>query len=151
MALYRATFTFQDEINGETTRSWEGDFADDAAANTAVGNLVTDVAAFTTSKLLDVWLAKKVVTVTSAAAGSRVFENARINVELDDTAKYSLDFPSPDGAVFSGNTLQTANTLVTDFIANFEGQGWKVSDGQEISSILGGKRIFKASGKTNLT
>lgn len=150
MAQYFATVNFVDEINGETTRRFEGDFADDAAASTAMGLLLADANALSTAEVSGV-LHKPYTIASTAAAGSRVFENARIGVELDDTQKYSLDFPSPLGTVFSGNTLIITDTNITNWIANFQSSaGWLVSDGQEIDSILKGKRVFLASGKTNL-
>ena len=149
MVKYLITVTFVDEINGETTRSYEGDFVDDATANTKAGDLLTDIIPFTGADL-SAKLTKTLPVVASASAGSRVFENARLAVQLDDTQKYSLDFPAPVPAVFVGNAVDVTNTLVTDFIANFATGEWEVSDGQAIDSILSGKRVFRSSGKTNL-
>lgn len=151
MPDYTIVCDFNDEVNGHTTRQWTGTFADDAAADTAATDLLTDLNA-ATNALITPTLKKHMSAAGAVVANARVFENARITLQKNDSEEYPLDLPAPVAAVFNTGTNQvnTTATVVTDLIANFSATGWKISDGEYPVAVLRGKRVFLRSGKTNL-
>ena len=86
-------------------------------------------------------------------AGSTVFENAQLSVNLNGTTKKGAMFiPSPVDAIMTGNSVNTGALALTNFTDNF-GSGadlWRISDGEYISNINSGKRVYQSSGSTNL-
>lgn len=150
MPIYRLTMTFQDELNGETTRTFEGDFADDGTAGTKASDLMADFNTITKSGIEDAWLAKQVTPTSIVGAGSRVFEIAKISTRLVDNDLYTLKVPAPEDSIMVGNSVNIAATAVTNLVANFATGEWQVSDGEHIASVVKGERAFVASGKTNL-
>jgi len=153
MPDYRMTVPFYDELNGQTTRTYEGTFADDAAATAAAAALMTDILAATDAGIESYLLTKIVSVATAPAAGGRVFEVAQATVSLvGKTDKAVVTVPAPSATMFSGNSLIfTAASDFDDFIQNFvTGAGWTISDGDVVNAVITGKRRFVPSGKTNL-
>lgn len=150
MPDYRLTITFQDELDGQTTRTYEGTFADDATAATKANDLMADFNTTSKSGLEDAWLAKNVTPVSIVGAGSRVFEVAKISCRLNNSKMYTLKLPAPEDAIMSGNSVLLASAGVVALLANFATGEWTVSDGNFITAPIKGERAFVASGKTNL-
>lgn len=151
MPDYRVTFFFNDSFNGETTRSYEGTFTDDAAATTAADALSSDI-----NSLCDIGIDRyelaKIVQVGSAApANSLVFNTVQATVNLvGKPQKATLSLPMPNATVMPANALVTTATDWTNFIANFAAGLWTISDGDNIDDTVSGKRVIRRSGKTNL-
>ena len=150
MPDYRLTITFQDQLNGETTRTYAGTFADDATATTKSEDLMTDFNTATKSGLEDAWLAKNVTPTSIVGAGSRVFEVAKITTRLNNDKLWTLKLPAPEDSIMVGNAVNIAATGVTNLMANFASGEWFVSDGNHVVTTIKGERAFVASGKTNL-
>jgi len=156
MALFRITLTFEDANNGTTTRTYSGDFADYAAADTARTAMIDAANALTDAALTKVELTEVDILANVADANSNVFEGAQYTTSLDGkTTLYTSTFPSPIPGVFAGNALvfdSTPANEVDDWINLFEagGAGWDVSDGDKVDEVLRGKRVFRKSGETNL-
>lgn len=150
MPDYRLTLLFQDELNGETTRTFVGTFADYATASSKADDLMADFNSATKSGIEDAWLSENITPTSIVGAGSRVFEVAKLQTRLDNSKLYTLKLPAPVDAIMSGNTVLIADTIVTNLIANFASGEWFVSETNHITDILKGERAFVASGKTNL-
>lgn len=151
MAEFRVTFTFEDVLGGQTTKTWSGTFADYTAANTAVGLLSTDLQALTDAGVIKYELAEVVPIATAANAGSNVFERISATVSKEDGAKHNMTFPSPVEAVFSGNALDVDHATWTAYLDNFTAtSGWEISDGEHVDATAAqkGKRIYVRSGKS---
>lgn len=150
MPDYRLTITFQDALNGETTRTYEGTFADDATAGTKATDLMADFNTATKSGLEDAWLSKNVTPTSIVGAGSQVFQIAKISTRLDNGKLWTLKLPAPEDAIMVGNAVDITASGVTNLMANFAAGEWSVSDGNHVVDTLKGERAFVASGKTNL-
>lgn len=153
MADFRLTFKFRDDYNGETTRTFEGDFPDQAAAATAAASFTTEYQAVTGAAIYEYELTEVFAVAASPTAGSLVFNTAAVSFIKDDGGRYTASIPAVADAVMSGNSLQEAAPAITDWWLNFAGgaSSWLISDGQQVASIVGGKRQITRSGTTNLT
>jgi len=153
MADFNAYFLFEDEINGRTSRSYDGVFADYATAKTAYDNLKADLEAASGATIIVGRLSEVEIDNAAPTAGARVFEVAHATVSLvGKSQKAAFELPAPLGALFSGNSLIfTAASPFDDVIQNFvTGAGWTISDGDAVDEVVSGKRQYNASGKTNL-
>lgn len=151
MPEFRLTFDFIDAFDGVTQRSYTGTFADYAAASTAATAFLTDVRALSTAAVNRYELTEIFTpTPETAGAASLVFEVISATMNIGAIKKAALDFPSPDGAVFTGNALDKNNALWTAFTANLEAGAWTISDGEHITGTVKGARKIRSSGKTNL-
>lgn len=150
MPEYRLTLTFQDELNGQTTRTYVGTFADDATADSKASALMTDFNTATNAGIEKAELTKDVTPASIVGAGSRVFEVAKLVCRLDNTKLWNLKIPSPIASMFSGNTVNIGDAVVTNLVANFATGEWNVSETNFIDTVVKGERAFVASGKTNL-
>lgn len=152
MPDYRVTYEFVDELSGTTRKTFEGEFADYAAARAAADALRTDVEALTSAHVISETLSEVNVFAGAAGVGSNVFERIQATVNLDTAGKSaSLTFPSPVGAAFAGNALDASAAVWTDFIDNLSAaSGWEISDGEHVAGTVRGRRVFVRSGSTNL-
>lgn len=152
MVDYEATFWYRGADDSETSKKFGGSFADDAAATTAFNALQTDLEAATGAHIYKTSLAKISDVAGAPGAGSTVFNTVSATVTLTGKSnKANMQFPSPVAAMMSGNALIIGGTEWTNLIANFaSGAGWTVSDGDTVDTTVSGKRVYRASGKTNL-
>lgn len=150
---WRYTVQFEDEINGETVKTFESDtFADYAAARAAADELLADIQAASSAGVVQDVLSEVTDVDEAPASGSRVFEVVDATINLVGGKRANFKLPSPVGALFSGNALDKTATAWTDLMANFTGTAttWQLSDGDAYDSTVTGKRAFVRSGKTNL-
>lgn len=149
MAIWEVSFSFLDRFDATTSKRFQGDFVDYATASAAASALLTDLQSLTDAHVTKMTLTE--VTPVAGAPGpdSNVFERISATVEIGTNKYANLQVPSPVEAAFSGNALNPVATVWTDFIANFA-TAWTVSDGENVSDTIAGKRIFVRSGNTNL-
>lgn len=152
MADFLFTVTYEDELNGTTSKAFAGSFADFATARTAAVAFLADLQAATTAHIAKWTLAEVNTVAGSPAVGSRVFERVSATVALDGKAqRANLQFPAPDGSIMSGNALASGSANWLALVANLAtGAGWFISDGDTYALTVAGKRVFVNSGKTNL-
>lgn len=151
MPAFRVTFDFVDAFSGVTQRSYTGTFADYATAAAAASDFLVDVRALSTAAVNRYELTEIFEpTPEAAGAASLVFEVVAATMNIGTLKKAALDFPSPDGAIFSGNALLKTNALWTGFTANLEAGKFTISDGEHITGTAKGARKIRSSGKTNL-
>ncbi len=152
MPEYRLTMVFEDDINGTTRRTFEGDFVDDAAAETAASNFVTDYTAVTSAAIIRRELTKVTELANTPTAGSLVFNTASVTVDKSGGGKANVNIPGVDASIMSGNSVDGTVSAFTDWLENFEtgGGGWTISDGETADGFVAGKRVIVRSGSTNL-
>lgn len=152
MPLYRVTFTYEDAIGGTTTKSWTGEFDNDADANLAASNLRADLELCTIAAIPKMELTEITeFPASTPEAGSLVFNTVSATVKLNGTTKKAnMSFPAPAPEIMSGNALNIEAQRWVDLMANFNQDNWNVSDGEYVSETVSGKRVIAASGKTNL-
>lgn len=149
MPDYVVTHYYRDAHHGETTKQYEGTFTDYAAARTAADDLLTDAQALTDAHLYKETLAETSTFAGAAGPNSNVFERISATVTLSGGGKGNFQYPSPASGAFNGNALDTTAAIWTDFEANFSSD-WTISDGENITGTIRGKRAFTRSGRTNL-
>ena len=150
MPIYRVTHQYLDINNGETSKSYEGDFVDYATARASADLLLVDAQALTDAYLFEEQLTEVNQIAGTAGPASNVFERIDATLDLGAGKKANFKYPSPAAAAFIGNALDTTAAGIWDnFIANFS-TDWTVSDGENVSGTLRGKRKYVGSGNTNL-
>jgi hypothetical protein len=150
MPNYEVTFTMRDTKNGTAQKMYSGVFADDAAALTAVTNLMSALDTITDCTFEDVFL-KVPVAFAGVAGTNPVFETANLTLITSGADDRNFKIPSADDAIFNGNLIDSSNTDLQAFLALFQGaNSWKIAGDEEYTSILTGVRAFVNSGKTNL-
>lgn len=151
MADFTVTYIYEDANGGTTSKQFEGDFLDFAAASAAAIALYTPLAAASTAAIVGYTISQRLYTASVAAAGSNVFERAAATVELTTNNKLSsFSIPSPVPELFIGNTLDYTLATWTDITDQFADGVWTISDGEHITGTKRGKRVFARSGNTNL-
>lgn len=150
MPDYVLTHYYRDANDGETLKQYEGTFTDYATARNAADNFTLDAQAATDAHLYRETLAETQDIAGASQATSNVFERASVTVNLSGGDRGNLAMPSPIAGLFVGNALDTTATEYTDFIANLASPNWTISDGENVSGTVRGKRVFVRSGSTNL-
>ena len=152
MVEFILTHYYRDVQNGETSRSFKGDFATEADAETAAALFDTDAIAASKSKLYKRTLAKVTPFAGAAAANTSVFDTVSCTVTLDTSGKKAnINLPNPVDVIMTGNSLIIDALLYENYTENLEaGAGWTISDGEVINSTIRGARKIRSSGKTNL-
>lgn len=155
MPDYTLTFTFLDYLFGTTTRSFKGTFADSAAAATAANAARSAAQAISGAQVIKQAVTEITEFAGAAPANKSVFEVGRLSVETSGGVdkRYFQDIPAAIDAIYSGNSINITDPLVLDWVAiagTTGGDGWTISDGETIDSVLAGERVFVNSGKTNL-
>jgi len=152
MAIWRATFKFIDRFDGETSKTFEGDFIDYAAASAAAGSLNTALGNASDAGIVEYTLAEVVPVATAPGGDSNVFERVSATMDMGAGKKSNFQLPSPVDALFNGNALDVANAqwLAVESELTAGGSGWFISDGENVVDTIAGKRVFVRSGSTNL-
>lgn len=150
MPDYVVTHFYRDAIDGETSKQYEGTFADYAAARAAANDLLTDAQALTDAQIYKETLAESTDLPGAPQGTSNVFERIDATVSLSGGNDGNIKVPSPVAAAFSGNSLIIGTGVWPDFTANFAAGLWTVSDGESITGTRRGRRVFVRSGRTNL-
>lgn len=152
MPDYRLTLVFEDDINGTTRRTFEGNFIDDASAETAAANFVADYQAVTSAGITRRELTKVTELANTPTAGSLVFNTASVTVNKSGGGKANVSIPAAAPAIMAGNSVDLTVTAFTDWLDNIGtgGGGWTISDGETADSAVSGKRVIVRSGSTNL-
>ena len=151
MPDYRATFSYRDVNNGETTKSFTGTFADNATAQTNLASLLSALQNATDAYIYKYELSEIDLVAGAAAGTSNVFERVSATVELDTLGKRAnLELPSPIDGMFTGNSLIIANAQWVAVTDEFATGLWTISDGEHIDTTVRGARVYASSGKTNL-
>lgn len=150
MPIYEVTHKFSDLENGQTSKTYRGDFSDYAAARAAADALLVDAQAITEASLFEERLTEVNEVVSLATAGATVFERVSATVDLGGNKAANFTHPSPVSSIMAGNSLITTSTEWIAFTANFGPGLWTISDGENITGTIRGKRIYVRSGNTNL-
>lgn len=154
MPQYRAILKYRGDIEDYTTRTFVGDFADDATATAAIGTLVTAAQAITSAAIYEAELTKVLEYASTPTANAMVFNTASLTTRKEDGGLHNMSLPAVAPAIMSGNSVQDVAALQT-FLDEFEtgGTGWMVSDGETLDAtnpFVSGKRVIVRSGTTNL-
>lgn len=159
MPIYICTLFFRDVRNGETTKEFTGDFADEAAAVAARASLVNAFANASGAALFKARLSTDQTYVSTPVASARVTERMATTVFLNQTSgkKASFDVPAPAPALITaGNTLNQGPEwqAVIDEVKS-GGSGWFISDGETVddtgnNGTVGGKLTSNRSGVRTL-
>jgi len=158
---FGVTVTYLDGGANTTTRDFEMDESviDFDAANTAALAILADIIATTDAALprYRVYQNNDENSLTIPATTVQIENCASLTVLLAGAGskKGNLNIPAPKAAMFvnptngpQNNIVNMSATIVTDFLANFTVAGdFTISDGEEISRGLSGKRVHKKSSK----
>lgn len=159
MADYICTITFIDDRNGVTDKTFEGVFADNAAAVVARASLVNALEAATGVAVIKAALTEVTTYANNPTAGYRVTDRMSATVYLDQATNKKANFqiPGPISTILSGNTLIVTQALWTAVIDEVKsgGAGWTISDGETVDDTGGdgtisGKLISVRSGVRTL-
>ncbi len=158
---FGVTVSFMDGGANVVTRDYEMDESvltfDDA--NVAALAILADIVPATDAALprYRVYQNNDEGTLVIPATTVQVENQASMTVLLTAAGnkKANLNIPAPKAAIFvnpvngpQNNIVNMSSTIVTDFLANFTVAGdFTVSDGEEISRGLTGKRVHKRSNK----
>lgn len=149
MAIFIATFFYEDSLSGSTSKSFSTDQTDFAAAKTLASSLLIDLNAATKSTIPRWTLTEEITPGGTPAANTNVFERVSATVKKTNTAQANMKFPNPVDAIMTGNSLIIGDSIWTNLMANFASD-WSFSDGEFYASTVKGSRVNVNSGKTNL-
>lgn len=152
MATYRVTYLLGDDQTpqGQVTKTFEYEAADDAAAATAFTAFDTDFRAVTAMAVLQIVGPALVNNVgASPTAGADATKGLSASVYVNAAGKRAnMTVPAPVTAIMSGNSLVDNAALWLAYLENFTlgGGGFTVSDGENVrgftaSDVAGGKRV----------
>jgi len=158
---FGVTVSYMDGGANVVTRDYEMDpdvitFDD---ANTAAVALIADIVAMTDAALprYRVYQNNDEGSLTIPATTVQVENTASLTVLLTaaGSKKGNLNMPAPKASIFvnptngpQNNIVNMSATAVTDFLANFLVAGdFTISDGEEVSRGLSGKRVHRRSNK----
>lgn len=140
MAIFQATITLQDSFDRSSTKRFEGDFLDFAAASAAVVLLVSDLDALSEAQVIRYTVGQKSDYSGSLVAGANLDAGITLSVMKDDNEKATLKVPAPALSVVNADgTVDITDALVTDYTDNWTAGTWTVSDGEGVASLLSGK------------
>jgi len=137
-----ATVNLVDSYGRPTTKRLETETDVLATAQTAVGLLLTDLAAVTDLQCLSVAYSFKDGTqVFAGAAGSNVDVGATFRLRLVDGDIAAYKVPGfPASLVSANGSIDPADAAVVAYFGNFLAAGdFTVSDGEAITDILSGE------------
>jgi len=137
---YKLTLSMVDYYGRTTTRSFQVDAVDFAAAQAVVAAFVPDYEAVT-----ELWVQKSRLVDEVTYTGT-VLENANkdegmtLSVELATPGKKaSIQVPGPDRSIRNlDGTIDLTETIMVDFMAHFTGGSILVSDGEVVDAFLKG-------------
>jgi len=141
MPEYQLSVIIADSSNRVTRKTYiSQDLTDFPAAITAAAALVTDLKAISEGECLSQTLSQRSVLSDSAEAGANVDEGATFVLRKADNYNASHKVPMPLAAIRNTDgTIDITAATVTDYFDNFMSAGdWTVSDGEVITSLLGG-------------
>lgn len=160
---FGVTVSFIDNGGNQVTRDYDmdpADVTDFTEAVTAAGEILTDIIAFTDAALPQYRIYRKYEETALVLPGSGVQVENTASMTLllagSGSEKANLNMPAPKAATFvstsgpQANTLNTTNSVVTNFVDNFLPSGtgkFTISDGEKAARILNGKRVHKKSNK----
>jgi hypothetical protein len=140
MANFQASITLQDSFDRRSTKRFEGDFVDFAAAGTAVVLLVADLDALSDAQVIAYNVGQKSDYSGSLVAGANLDAGITLSVQKDDNEKAVLKVPAPALSVVNADgTVDITAALVTDYVDNWITGTWYISDGENVASLLSGK------------
>lgn len=135
-----------DERNGQTKKSFEGDFADNTTAVAARAQLVNALQGATGAAIYQADLTAITVYANNPVAGYRVTDRMSATVYLDQSSSKKANFqvPAPLNDMLTGGTLIKNAPEWTDVIDTIKsgGSGWTISDGEFVDDT-GGKGTVK--------
>lgn len=159
MAIYACSWTLEDERGGQYVLYREGDFLDDATAQTAVTAMQNAIVALTGLGVVKRVGPSPVVTgISTPQAGFFVTNRASATMQLVTPGKKAnLQFPAAIGGVFSGNNLVFNQSPLNEWdafaIQHDATNGWFISDGEHVVATdptIKGKLITVRSGQRTL-
>lgn len=150
MPDYQLTLTIIDSEGSTTTKTHFGTFADQATAETARDDLVTDYDAAMDGKVIKSALAVVEEYATATTGGRTIFRRGSITLSLvAKSDKSNFKVPAVNSTINpTKSSVNLAATPLTNLIANFQaGGGWTISDGDVVNAIVDGKAVFDKSGE----
>lgn len=140
MAVYQCTISMVDAYGRAVSKRVDVSADTHALAVTAAGAFVTDLQALTEAEVLYYSVAERVTFNGSLTAGANRDEGVTFSVRTTDNEKSTIKVPAPKNAIFNTDgSVDTANALVTDFIANYLSAAILVDDGEIVTSLIGGR------------
>lgn len=140
---FQCTFTFIDEFDRKTRRTWGNDQALIATVLTDIAAIVPLYQATGQGGVAGVTITQKDTSEDVAAeTPSNVDENASIQVLGADGFAYDFNLPMPDADIRdAGGVIDVADADVVAFIAEFQGaKHWTINERNptQIASIVKG-------------
>lgn len=150
MPIYRLTMNYLADFEGTTSKTYVGDFADYATARAAADAFVTDAQNISNGQIFEDLLTEVTPRAGAPLPGSNVFERISATMNLAGTKRANLQVPAPLPSLFAGNALIITDPLWVAFTDNLASPLWTISDGENVTGTVKGKRVFVRSGSTNL-
>jgi hypothetical protein len=140
MAIFPATISMVDAYSRTINKRVDINAADYATALTNAASYVDDLQALTEAEVLYYSVATKVVYAGTLTAGANKDEGLTLSVRTTDNEKATIKVPAPKNEVFNTDgSVDTADALITNFIANYTGALVLVDDGETVTGLLGGR------------
>lgn len=139
MAVFESTVSLQDDYGRPTTRSYRLNAADFAAAQTAMGTFITNLAAITGAEVVKYRIGAEVTVADAPTAGSNIDAGVTFSMQLADGGKGNVKVPAPLPAyLVAGGAVDLANIEVAAFLAHFTSGEFLISDGEVVTSVIKG-------------
>lgn len=140
MPIYDVTVTLRDAYNRTTTKRFQTDETDHAAAVSAANLFCADLSAITEAEIIAYTVGLKTAYTDAVSAGANLDEGVTLSVELTSGKRAVIKVPAPvKSPVNPDGSVDITDTLVTDFLDNWLVGNFLLSDGETVSSLLSGR------------
>lgn len=140
MAIFDLAVKMQDDFGRQTTRRFQADELDYATMLTVATGFLADLAALTQLEILEYRVSQGFSYSDAVVSGANVDAGITLSVLKTDNQKAVLKVPEPTvGVVLSDGTVDLSSALVTDYVDNWITGNFKISDGEDVASLLSGK------------
>lgn len=148
MTVFTVGFSLRDSYKRKTRKTYYTEDitgadvgAEFLAAQTAAGDLATDLAALSEMEILYYNVGLKTVYSDTADADANVDEGVTFTVEKADNEDATVKVPAPIPGIFNvDGTVDMTNAAVTAFLSNFQAGGsFTISDGEKAVNLVKGR------------
>lgn len=140
MATFEATVTMQDAYARSTTKRYQVEAVDIAAAITAFTDYLGDLATLSELDVVKYKVSTEATFADTVTAGANVDEGATFSFQKTDGDKVAVKVPGPVASVRQPDgSINIAAVAVTDWAAHFLSGSILVSDGEVATALLSGK------------
>ena len=140
MPIFESVATLQDAFSRQTTKRYQVNAADIAAAITTFLGYLGDLATLSELDIIKYKVSSEDVFADTVTAGANVDEGATFSFQKTNGDKVAVKVPGPVASVRNPDgTINIGAVAVTDWAAHFLSGDIRVSDGEIATALLSGK------------